>query len=164
MADVRILENPSPALLLAQADALLGADEPPLTLMSNLASLLYWSLPDVNWVGFYLHDGARLRLGPFHGRPACTVLDPDRGVCAAAVRDRKTMIVPDVEAFPGHIACDAASRSELVVPLLIDGKVWGVLDVDSPRPDRFDAETRDVLERAAEILVSRLGDGTVFPS
>ena len=92
------------------------------------------------------------------------MLDPDRGVCAAAVRDRKTMNVPDVESFPGHIACDAASRSELVVPLIIAGRVWGVLDVDSPHTDRFDAVTQDVLEQASNILVSRLGDGTVFPS
>ncbi|MBE0645455.1 MAG: GAF domain-containing protein [Bacteroidetes bacterium] len=132
--------------------------------MSNMASLLFWSLRDVNWVGFYLSDGARLCLGPFHGRPACTVLDPDRGVCSAAVRERKTMNIPDVEAFPGHIACDAASRSELVVPLILGGEVWGVLDVDSPHPDRFDAETQHLLERAAAILVSRLGDGIVFPS
>jgi len=164
LADVRIMEDATPAMLLAQIDALLEAGEPPLTLMSNMASLLFWSLRDVNWVGFYLHDGERLRLGPFHGKPACTVLDPGRGVCAAAVRDRRTMNVPDVEAFPGHIACDADSRSELVVPLVLAGSVWGVLDVDSPIPNRFDADTHAMLERAAEILVSRLGSGAVFPS
>ncbi len=164
MTDVHISGDAEPSLLLAQLDALLETGEPPLTMMANMASLLFWSLPRLNWIGFYLTAGDRLLLGPFHGKPACTVIPLGRGVCGKAARERITVNVPDVEAFPGHIACDAASRSELVVPLIIGERVWGVLDADSPDRDRFDSETQELIEQAAHMLVSRVGDGTIFPA
>jgi L-methionine (R)-S-oxide reductase len=164
LSEVQILDRPTPDQLLAQLDALLDPSEPPLTLLANTASLLYWSLPGINWLGFYLADGRQLRLGPFHGKPACTVIAFDSGVCGTAAAQRRTLNVPDVELFPGHIACDADSRSELVVPLLLGGRLWGVMDVDSPEPARFDTETQILLERAASMLCSRLGDGTLFPA
>lgn len=164
MSDVIVLENPTHEQLLAQIDALLVSTEPPLTLMANLSSLLYWSLPDVNWVGFYLRDAARLLLGPFHGKPACTVIPIGSGVCGTAAKERRTLNVADVNAFPGHIACDAASASELVIPIVFEDELWGVLDVDSPQTNRFDPDTQVFLEKAVEIFLSRLGDGAVFPS
>lgn len=164
MADVHVLEDPTSEQLLAQLDALLDPSDPPLTLLANMASLLYWSLPGVNWIGFYLSDGESLRLGPFHGKPACTVIPIGSGVCGTAAVQRRTLNVPDVDAFPGHIACDAASRSELVVPLLLGERLWGVLDADSPLPARFDAATQELLEQAAQMLLSRMGKRAVFPA
>ena len=164
MADVTLLERPDPAQLLAQLDTLLDPAEPAVTLMANMASLLYWSLPEVNWAGFYLADGKRLLLGPFHGRPACTVIAIGSGVCGTAAAEGRTLNVPDVDAFPGHIACDAASRSECVVPLFAGGTLRGVLDVDSPVPDRFDAATQELLEAAVRVLCSRWGEGPLFPA
>lgn len=164
MADLSISKNAEPGQMLAQLDALLEKGEPPLTMMANMASLLYWSLPRLNWIGFYLAAGDRLLLGPFHGKPACTVIPLGRGVCGKAALERRTVNVPDVDAFPGHIACDAASRSELVVPLILGGRVWGVLDADSPDQNRFDSGTQELLEQAARMLVSRAGDGTIFPA
>jgi GAF domain-containing protein len=164
LSKIFIIDKPTHAQILAQINVLLDPAEPPLTLMANLSSLLYWSLSAINWVGFYLNDGERLVLGPFHGKPGCTVIPFDRGVCGKAARERKTMNIADVETFPGHIACDAASRSELVVPLILADGLWGVLDVDSPETDRFDSETQSFLEKASEVFISRLGDGVVFPS
>lgn len=164
MADVHILDHPTNERLLAQLDVLLDVSDPPLTLIANMASLLYWSLPDINWIGFYLSDGEVLRLGPFHGKPACTVIPIGSGVCGTAALLRRTLNVPDVDAFPGHIACDAASRSELVVPLLVGDRLWGVLDADSPRAARFDAATQDLLEQAAGVLLSRMGNRAIFPA
>jgi L-methionine (R)-S-oxide reductase len=164
MADVSISINADPGQVLAQLDALLEDGEPPLTMMANMASLLYWSLPRLNWIGFYLTAGDRLLLGPFHGKPACTVIPLGRGVCGKAALEQRTVNVPDVDAFPGHIACDAASRSELVVPLILGGRVWGVFDADSPDHNRFDSGTQELLEQAARMLVSRAGDGTIFPA
>jgi GAF domain-containing protein len=109
--------------------------------------LLYHALPDVNWAGFYFVRGDELVLGPFQGNTACTRIAPGRGVCGAAWDQRETVVVPDVHAFPGHIACDAASNAEIVVPLIApDGAVVGVLDVDSPALDRFDGHDRLLLE------------------
>jgi L-methionine (R)-S-oxide reductase len=164
MADVHILEHPTNEQLLAQLDMLLDAADPPLTLLANMASLLYWSLPDINWIGFYLREGECLRLGPFHGKPACTVIPISRGVCGTAALRQRTLNVPDVDAFPGHIACDAASRSELVVPLLVGERLWGVLDVDSPLAARFDPATEYMLEQAARVLLSRIGKRVLFPA
>lgn len=118
---------------------------------ANCAALLYHSLPQVNWLGFYFHDGRELVVGPFQGKPACVRIALGRGVCGTAAATLQTQVVADVEAFPGHIACDAASRSEIVVPLVHngDGRLLGVLDVDSPLPGRFDEDDRRGLETLA---------------
>ncbi len=133
--------------------AALLAGEPSLVAnCANAASLLWHRLPGLNWAGFYLLRGDTLVLGPFQGRPACTRIGPGRGVCGAAAARRATLNVPDVGAFPGHIACDAASRSELVVPLLRGGALLGVLDLDSPLPARFDPSTVAVAEAVARLV------------
>ncbi len=135
-------------LLERQARELLAGETDAVANQANFASFVYHELPDVNWAGFYFVDGkGELVLGPFCGRPACTRLPAGRGVCGAAVVRRETVVVDDVHAFAGHIACDSASRSEIVVPLLRAGEVWGVFDVDSPSLARFDAADRDGLER-----------------
>lgn len=127
---------------------------------ANFSALLFDMLPDLNWCGFYFMDEASggLVVGPFQGKPACVRIAIGRGVCGTAVAERRSIVVPDVHAFPGHIACDAASRSEIVVPLFKGSEVIGVLDLDSPSTHRFDAEDRLALER----LVSMLVDGSDF--
>src|SRR6266851_4452552 len=124
--------------LLEQARALLEGERDPIANAANLASLIFHTLPDLNWVGFYRMSGGELVLGPFHGKPACVRIGLGKGVCGTAARDRRTLIVPNVDEFPGHIACDSASRSEIVVPVVHGGKVHGVLDLDSPKLERFD--------------------------
>lgn len=116
---------------------------------ANMSALLFMAMPELNWAGFYfLPEGTDvLVVGPFQGKPACVRIPIGKGVCGTAVATRETILVPDVHAFPGHIACDAASQSELVVPLIRDGKVLGVLDLDSPRAGRFDAEDQAGVER-----------------
>lgn len=136
----------------AQACALIEGETHLLANLSNLAALLYDALGDVNWTGFYLLDGGELVLGPFCGKPACIRIQPGRGVCGTALAQERTQLVPDVHAFPGHIACDGASRSELVVPLRLDGRVVGVIDLDSPTPARFTETERDLVERIAALL------------
>jgi GAF domain-containing protein len=121
--------------------------------MANCAALVYHALPDLNWVGFYLLRGKDLVLGPFQGRPACVRIPLGKGVCGAAAESRQTIVVPDVDQFPGHIACDVASRSEIVVPLLTDARLIGVFDLDSPRLNRFDADDRAGLESLVAILL-----------
>jgi L-methionine (R)-S-oxide reductase len=121
---------------------------------ANLSALLWMGLPDLNWAGFYFLRGAELVLGPFQGRPACVRIELGRGVCGTAAQQRETIIVPDVEEFPGHIACDAASRSELVVPLVVGGKLFGVLDLDSPTPGRFDQDDAEGIEALAALWVA----------
>lgn len=149
MSEITLYDRASHEQLLAQLQVLLQPGETLLTHMANMSALLYWSLPDLNWVGFYLRNGDQLHLGPFQGKPACTVLPIGNGVCGTAVRERRTLHVPDVHAFPGHIACDSASNAEVVVPVLHAGEVWAVLDVDSPVKNRFtDADVR-FLEAAA---------------
>jgi len=133
------------ALLSGEADAIANA--------ANTAALLYDSLPDVNWVGFYFLKGSELVLGPFQGKPACVRIPLGKGVCGTAAERRESIVVADVDAFPGHIACDTASRSELVVPLLKHGALIGVLDLDSPMPGRFDEDDRVGLESLAAIYV-----------
>ena len=128
--------------LLGQARALLAGERDRTANAANLASLIFHSLPDLNWAGFYFVKGGELVLGPFQGKPACVRIALGRGVCGTAARDGQTIVVPDVHAFPGHIACDSASKSEIVVPV---GK-WGVLDLDSPRLNRFDEEDARGLE------------------
>jgi L-methionine (R)-S-oxide reductase len=142
-------------LLLRQARDLWEMDLPLPTNLANAAALLNQCLERTNWVGFYLWDAARnqLVLGPFQGLPACTRIDIGKGVCGTAVSSRATQLVPDVHAFPGHIACDSASNSEIVVPIIRDGIVLGVLDVDSPDTSRFDTSDRLWLERFVEVLL-----------
>ena len=134
------------AQLLEQARALLSGERDQTANAANLASLIYHTLPDLNWAGFYWMKQGELVLGPFQGKPACVRIALGRGVCGTAARDRRTIVVPDVEKFPGHIACDSASRSEIVVPIVRQGEVIGVLDLDSPVPDRLDAEHARALE------------------
>ena len=120
---------------------------------SNLCALLYQMLPDVNWVGFYFLRDGELVLGPFQGKVACVRIPLGRGVCGTAAERKETLVVSDVNEFPGHIACDAASRSEIVVPLVKEGRLLGVLDLDSPRLARFDHEDRSGLAAAADVLL-----------
>lgn len=114
--------------------------------LANVAGAVFEHVPGLNWAGFYLMKGGELVLGPFQGRPACVRIAVGRGVCGAAVAERRTQVVPDVTAFPGHIACDARSRSEIVVPIVVDAQVVGVLDLDSARVANFDIEDRRALE------------------
>lgn len=137
----------------AQLAALFGGERSGLSNAANLCALLYRLLPDLNWVGFYFLQGGELVLGPFQGKVACVRIAIGRGVCGTAAHRRKTLIVADVQAFPGHIACDSASASEIVVPLLQEGRLLGVLDLDSPRLARFDPEDAAGLEAAAELLL-----------
>ena len=124
---------------------------------ANLSALLYHSLPNLNWVGFYLLRGAlggtELVLGPFQGKVACVRIPLGQGVCGTAAQRRETVVVPDVHAFPGHIACDAASRSEIVLPLLQNGRLWGVLDLDSPIPERFDQDDAAGLQALVDVFL-----------
>ncbi|WP_353200274.1 GAF domain-containing protein [Sandarakinorhabdus sp.] len=136
-----------------QLAALIGDERDFVANMANMAALIFHQLPDLNWAGFYLMRGQELVLGPFQGKPACIRIPLGRGVCGTAAATRETQVVPDVHAFPGHIACDADSRSEIVVPLIHDGAIIGVLDLDSPRPGRFDEDDRAGLEAAAGLLV-----------
>ena len=140
-------------LLCAQLEALNEGCRLRLPVLANAAALLWMSLPRINWAGFYLTRGDDLILGPVQGKPACTVIRIGRGVCGTAAQTRQTQRVADVHLFPGHIACDSASESEIVVPLILpDGRLLGVLDIDSPEKDRFSAEDRAGLERFARTL------------
>lgn len=130
--------------------------------LSNAAALLYHSLPQINWAGFYLTKGEQLILGPFGGKPACLQIPFGRGVCGHAAQSCSTVVVEDVHTFAGHIACDAASQSEIVVPLVVNGSVVGVLDIDSPVKNRFSPEDKEGLEQCAAILSALpLWDGFV---
>ena len=144
------------AQLADQARGLLHGERDRIANAANLAALVYHALPELNWVGFYFFDGSELVVGPFQGRPACVRIALDRGVCGAAASSRRTQRVDDVNAFPDHIACDAASRSELVVPLVQGGALLGVFDLDSPRPSRFDADDQAGLEAIAATFVESL--------
>jgi GAF domain-containing protein len=136
-----------------QLASLLADESDGLANAANTAALFFEALPELNWLGFYFLRGQELVLGPFQGKVACVRIALGRGVCGTAARERKTVVVPNVHAFPGHIACDAASRSEIVVPLLRGDELFGVLDVDSPLENRFDSEDAAGLEAAARILV-----------
>lgn len=144
----RVLETSLVSLLEGESD--------PLANLSNAAALLAQSLDRINWCGFYLLRGEELVLGPFQGKPACVRIAPGKGVCGTAAAGRETLIVPDVSRFPGHIACDPASRSEIVVPILENGVLRGVLDVDAPEVARFDDEDRAGLEGFVAALVPRV--------
>lgn len=136
----------------AQLSALVGGVPHPIANLANAAALLYHTLDGLNWAGFYLLEGGTLVLGPFQGRPACIEIPVGRGVCGAAAAGDKTQLVPDVHQFPGHIACDSASNSEIVVPIHAGGKLVGVLDLDSPRIGRFTQEDQAGLEEFAHVL------------
>ena len=157
MYDFKIEEADKPSLyreLTAAADALTAGEDDPIANMANLAALLWESLPDLNWAGFYRNVDGELVLGPFQGRPACIRIPFGKGLCGTAAATIAPQLVADVDAFPGHIACDAASRAELVVPILADGRLVGVLDLDSPTPGRFDKED----EAGCVILIQRLAE------
>lgn len=141
-------------LLNRQLVALLGTERDWLVNLANSAALLFNQLPDVNWAGFYLYREKELVLGPFQGQPACTRIPLGKGVCGSAARDKITYLVPDVHQFPGHIACDQASRSELVIPMLSQDQLLGVMDLDSPLQGRFDQTDRKHLEKFLRIVLA----------
>lgn len=144
------------AQLLGQARGLMHGETDRTANAANLSSLVFYALPDVNWVGFYFFDGTELVVGPFQGHPACVRIGLGRGVCGTAAATRQTQRVADVHAFPGHIACDAASRSEVVVPLFKGDTLVGVFDVDSPLPDRFDADDQRGLEALGKAFLDSM--------
>ena len=144
------------AQLAEQARALLHGERDRTANAAQLSALLYHALPDLNWAGFYFFDGTELVVGPFQGLPACVRIPLDKGVCGAAATTRATQRIDDVHAFPGHIACDSASNSELVVPLVKDGALVGVFDLDSPVHARFGVEDQEGLETIARLFVESL--------
>ncbi len=148
--------GPADASLLETLGAVFAGEHDLIANMANMAAVLLEALPDVNWAGFYLLRDNELVLGPFQGRVACVRIALGRGVCGAAATERRTIVVEDVHAFPGHIACDPASRSEIVVPLLRGDALLGVLDIDSPLPGRFSEDDRALCEQAAALLVRSL--------
>lgn len=141
-------------LLVAQLEAVTQDERDTIANLSNASAILNMCLPDINWAGFYLVRHNQLVLGPFQGKPACIRIDFGKGVCGTAVSTDSTQLVKDVHQFPGHIACDSASNSEIVIPLHHEGKIVGVLDIDSPLPARFTETDRDGLERCAQVLES----------
>jgi L-methionine (R)-S-oxide reductase len=144
------------AELESMASGLLAGEPNVIANAANFSALLYHSIERLNWAGFYIFDGRELVVGPFQGKPACVRIALDRGVCGAAASRRETVVVADVHAFPGHIACDAASRSEIVIPIEINGALWGVFDIDSPEPDRFSDDDRIGLERLVAVFARTL--------
>ena len=140
--------------LAAQLSSLLEGERDFIANAANTASLIFHALPDLNWAGFYFAKDGELVLGPFQGRPACVRIRIGQGVCGAGAAKRETVIVPNVHEFPGHIACDSASNSEIVVPLMKESRLIGVLDLDSPLPSRFDQDDAAGLEALGRILLS----------
>ncbi len=145
--------------LLEQANALLQGETSRIANAANLAALIWHTLPDLNWAGFYFFDGQELVLGPFQGKPACVRIALGKGVCGTAAQKRETVIVRNVHEFPGHIPCDSASNSEIVVPLLRGESLLGVLDLDSPKLERFDGQDREGLETIAALWTRCSGAG-----
>ena len=159
MYDFKIEAADKPSLYRDLASALQGlvaGEQDAIANMANGAALIWESLPDINWVGFYRMIDGELVLGPFQGRPACIRMKLGEGVCGTAAETREVQLVKDVHSFPGHIACDSASNSEIVVPLIRDGQVLGVLDIDSPSLARFDEEDRAGIVRLGEILTAAI--------
>lgn len=144
------------AALASELQGLLTGERDIIANCANATSLLYHALPDLNWCGVYLYKGGELVVGPFQGKPACVRIALGKGVCGTSAKERRTVLVPDVHAFPGHIACDAASRSEIVIPLIRGAELLGVLDLDSPKLARFDEADRRGLERLAAVLIENL--------
>ncbi len=144
--------------LAASLEGLLVNEDDSIANLANAASLIYHNLPALNWAGFYILRNGTLVLGPFQGRPACVRIPVGKGVCGSAALRRESVLVADVHEFPGHIACDIDSRSELVVPLIRDGALLGVLDLDSPLPARFDAADQAGCEALAAVIVRHLGN------
>lgn len=142
--------------LAQQARGLLSGEHHRIANAANLAALIFNCVPDLNWAGFYFVEDGELIVGPFQGQPACVRIAPGKGVCGTAMVSRETQRVEDVEAFAGHIACDPNSRSEVVVPLILDGEVIGVLDIDSPKPGRFSAEDARGFEQLAAIYLQSI--------
>jgi GAF domain-containing protein len=156
MYDFKIDADDKPVMYRDLASALQGlvtGETDPIANMANASALIFETLPDVNWVGFYRNVGDELVLGPFQGRPACVRMTFDQGVCGAAAKTRQIQRVEDVHAFPGHIACDSASNSEIVLPLIREGELIGVLDIDSPKKARFTAEDEAGVVKLAEIIL-----------
>ena len=150
------------ALLGAQLDALLKDESDALANAANFVALLYDALPGINWLGIYVLRGNELVLGPFQGKPACVRIPLGKGVCGTAARDLKTMKVADVHNFDGHIVCDPASRSEIVVPLISSGRLLGVLDIDSPEPARFSDDDQTGVESLRDTYIKNVGETTAF--
>lgn len=139
-------------LLCAQMEALTEGVPHEVANLANASALIWQNLKDINWAGFYKMEKGILVLGPFQGKPACIEIAVGRGVCGTAVAEDKTQLVYDVHEFPGHIACDSASNSEIVVPIHVDGKIWGVLDIDSPNVGRFTEADREGMEALVKVL------------
>ena len=146
------------ALLADQAAAMIETESHYVAALTNLSALIYESMDRLNWAGFYMMDKGSLLVGPFQGRPACIRIEIGKGVCGTAVKEKKIQRVADVHAFPGHIACDAASRSEIVLPIRSGGRIVGVLDIDSPEPERFSEED----EKGLALLADLIGRGVDF--
>jgi GAF domain-containing protein len=142
-----------------ELEALLSGEPDPVANAANAAAAIYHALPELNWAGFYFLRNEELVLGPFQGRPACVRIGLGKGVCGTAAAQRRSLLVPDVHAFPGHIACDSASNSELVVPLMRGDQLLGVLDLDSPRLGRFDEADRVGCERLAAVIARHVDPG-----
>jgi GAF domain-containing protein len=140
--------------LVQELQGLIAGERDPIANLANSAALIYHSLPDLNWAGFYLLKDGELVVGPFQGKPACVRIAMGKGVCGTAAAQRTTQVVRDVHAFPGHIACDSASNSEIVVPMIRNGELLGVLDLDSPKLARFDEEDRRGLEQFVAALLA----------
>lgn len=145
--------------LLAQVRSIMAGERDRIANAANFAALIHHAVPQLNWCGFYFFDGVELVVGPFQGKPACVRIALGKGVCGTAAASLRTVVVPDVHAFPGHIACDSASRSEVVVPVTAGGRLVGVLDLDSPRPARFDEEDA----RGLEAIVAAFVECTDLP-
>jgi GAF domain-containing protein len=144
--------------LITRSKGLLSSSSDMIANMANLASLLYWTMDGINWIGFYLRRDDRLLLGPFHGKHACTYIPMGQGVCGIAAETKRTVIVPDVRRFEGHIVCDATTLSEIVVPVIYKSEVIAVLDVDSPMLDRFKSTDQYFFEDMVHRLVLSIGD------
>jgi len=151
-------ENPLPldASLSEQARGLLSGQTDRIANAANLSALLFMTLPQISWAGFYFNRGENLVLGPFQGKPACVTIPMGKGVCGTAAATRKTQRVADVDEFPGHVVCDVNSRSEIVIPLVKDGEVIGVLDLDSPTVDRFSEQDQEILEEVVRIYLASI--------
>ena len=145
-------------LMVEQAEQIISAESHYVAALSNISALLFESLDRINWAGFYLMDRGSLLVGPFQGKTACIRIEIGKGVCGTAVKENRIQRVADVHSFPGHIACDSASRSEIVLPLRSNGRIAGVLDIDSPDPDRFS----EADEKGLEVLAEKIGEKVDF--